>query len=83
MTHDPLCRLAKTDAPAGYVGVMIECDCYKVRYVRADEREKAAQRVAKHDLKPCEDYERSCACWRCERHEHMQHVIAAARGEAS
>jgi hypothetical protein len=34
MTHDPLCKLAKTDAPVGYVGVMIDCDCYRVRYIR-------------------------------------------------
>jgi hypothetical protein len=34
MKHNPLCKLANTDVPVGYVGVMINCDCYRVRYVR-------------------------------------------------
>lgn len=82
MTHDPLCRLAKTDAPAGYVGVMIECDCYKVRYVRADERKQAAQRVAAvfdhlHDWGCGIRAERRvCDC-------AVGRAIAAARGDKS
>jgi hypothetical protein len=34
MTHDPLCKLARTNAPVGYIGVTVDCDCHRVRYVR-------------------------------------------------
>ena len=60
-----------------------DCHCKLLAKARAYERDKVAKRVAQHDVKPCDDYERSCACWHCEMHEHMAYVIAAARGEAS
>lgn len=34
MTHDPLCKLAKTKSPVGYIGVTVDCDCHRVRYIR-------------------------------------------------
>lgn len=80
--HDPLC----SNQPGYFDGSIdwyAKCECVLISKVRADEREKAAKRVAQHDVKPCDDYERSCACWHCEMHEHMAYVIAAVRGEAS
>ena len=87
MNHDPLCKLPNEwetflDVD-GHRTIRRRCYCEMIAKIRADEREKAAQRVAQHDVKPCDDYERSCACWHCEMHERMAYVIAAARGEAS
>ena len=93
MNHDPLCTFPALDKfpdewdeildVGGQRSWRRRCYCEMIAKARADEREKAAQRVAEHDLGPCEDYDRSCACWRCDRHEHMRNAVAAARGEES
>ena len=89
MNHDPLCPTPECDygkpegSCMGYADCLHHCQCRLIATTRTDEREKVAKRVAQHDVKPCDDYERSCACWHCEMHERMAYVIAAARGEAS
>lgn len=94
--HDPLCSIVNCD-PKGvlYVGWPFpaeggyceqcarECCCDVIAKVRADEREKAVSKVAAFDVQPCDDCDRSCACWRCDVHERVEDIIAAIRGEAS
>ena len=44
MTHDPMCRNAKRIDP--HYDTQGRCDCDLIARVRADERERAAERVA-------------------------------------
>lgn len=44
--HDPLCLTPECDLDCpGYSDCAHHCDCYVIAKVRADEREKAAQRL--------------------------------------
>ena len=74
MTHDPLCLCASRECvPDTCIKcAYCQCECETIREVRADEREKAAQRIAAI----C-GHTHNVACRDCQHDE----CIAAARGE--
>ena len=83
--HDPLCPTPQCDFGdkgglgdcAGWGDCHHDCRCRFIAKVRADEREKAVAEVAAFDVQPCDDCDRSCACWRCDVHERVEDIIAA------
>ena len=76
MTHDPLCS-NQSEYFDGSILWPARCECELIAKIRADEREKAAQRIRSIDQ---ESYD--CNCMSAPNPMRLA-CIAAARGEAS